>query len=153
MSIFCEFLHLYRWYSRYILNPLCKAAIICTYRVLAYSSRKYIHVHRPRLHHHYHHVVPLARISVTLFRNFSLSFIASGRSSGIHPVSLHSCCMYVRAGRPAFTRPWTPHMIPTYKSNIFIDVQVLFPINSILSSQMKKEKKIYTWLESIKKSY
>ena len=30
------------------------------------------------------------------------SFIASGRSSGIHPVSSHSCYMYVRAGRPAF---------------------------------------------------
>ena len=33
--------------------------------------------------HHHHHVVPLARISLTLFRHFSLSFIASGRSSGI----------------------------------------------------------------------
>ena len=32
----------------------------------------------------------------------SLSFIASGRSSRLHPVSSHSCCMYVRAGRPAF---------------------------------------------------
>ena len=30
------------------------------------------------------------------------SFIASGRSSGLHPVSSHSCCMNVRAGRPAF---------------------------------------------------
>ena len=29
-------------------------------------------------------------------------FIAFGRSSGIHPVSSHSCCMNVRAGRPAF---------------------------------------------------
>ncbi len=35
-----------------------------------------------------------------------LSFIASDRSSGLHPVSLHSCCMYVRAGRPAFARPY-----------------------------------------------
>ena len=55
-------------------------------------------------HHHHHHVVPLARISLTLSRHFSLSFIASGRSSGLHPVSSHSCCMYVRAGRPAFAR-------------------------------------------------
>ena len=39
-------------------------------------------------------------------RHFSLSFIASGRSSGLHPVSSHSCCMYVRAGRPAFARPY-----------------------------------------------
>ena len=53
-------------------------------------------------HHHHHHVMPLAWISLTLSRHFSQSFIASGRSSGLHPVSSHSCCMYVRAGRPAF---------------------------------------------------
>ena len=56
--------------------------------------------------HHHHHVVPLARISLTLSRHFSLSFITSGRSSGLHPVSSHSCWMYVRAGRPAFARPY-----------------------------------------------
>ena len=50
--------------------------------------------------------MPLARISLTLSRHFSLSFIASGRSSGLHPVSSHSCCMYVRAGRPAFAWPY-----------------------------------------------
>ena len=58
-----------------------------------------------KLHHH-HHAVPPARISLTLSRHFSLSFIASGRSSGLHPVSSHSCCMYVRAGRPAFSWPY-----------------------------------------------
>ena len=57
-------------------------------------------------HHHHHHVVPLARISLTHSRHFSLSFIASGRFSGLHSVSSHSCCMYVRAGRPAFARPY-----------------------------------------------
>ena len=57
-------------------------------------------------HHHHHHVVPLARISLTLSRYFSLSYIASGRYSGLHPVSSHSCCMYVRAGHPAFARPY-----------------------------------------------
>ena len=54
----------------------------------------------------HHHVVLLARISPTLSRHFSLSFIASGRSSGQHPVSSHSCCMYVLAGRPAFAWPY-----------------------------------------------
>ena len=54
----------------------------------------------------YHHVVPPARISLTLSRHSSLSFIASGSSSGLHPVSSQSCCMYVRAGRPAFVRPY-----------------------------------------------
>ena len=37
---------------------------------------------------------------------FYLSFIASGWSSGPHPVSSQSCWMYVRAGRPAFARPY-----------------------------------------------
>ena len=56
-------------------------------------------------HHHHHHIVLVARISLTLSRHSSLSFIALGRSSGQHPVSSHSCWMYVRAGRPAFARP------------------------------------------------
>ena len=47
----------------------------------------------------------VARISLTLSCHFSLSFIASGRSSGQHPVSSHSCWMYVRAGRSAFAWP------------------------------------------------
>ena len=47
-----------------------------------------------------------AQISLTLSRHFSLSFIAFGRSSGLHPVSSHSCCMYVRAGRPAIAWPY-----------------------------------------------
>ena len=55
---------------------------------------------------HHHHVAPRARIFLTLSRHFSLSFIAFGRSSGLHPVSSHSCWMYVRAGRPAFARPY-----------------------------------------------
>ena len=59
-----------------------------------------IHTH---LNHH-HHVVPPARISLILFRHFSLSFIASGRSSGLHLVPSQSCCMYVLTGRPAFAR-------------------------------------------------
>ena len=56
---------------------------------------------------HHCHVLPQARISLTLSRHFSLSFIASGRSSELHPISSHSCCMYVRAGRPAFAWPYT----------------------------------------------
>ena len=55
--------------------------------------------------YHHHHVVLVAWIFLTLSRHFSLSFIASGRSSWLHPVSSHSCWMYVRAGRPAFARP------------------------------------------------
>ena len=46
----------------------------------------------------------IAWISLTLSCHFSLSLTASGWSSGLHPVSSHSCCMYVLAGRPAFAR-------------------------------------------------
>ena len=48
----------------------------------------------------------LAWLSLTLSRHFSLSFIASGKSSGLHTVSSHSCCMYGRAGRPDFAWPY-----------------------------------------------
>ena len=53
-----------------------------------------------------YHIMPPARISLTLSRHFSLSFIASGRSSVPHPASSQSYCMYVRAGRPAFVQPY-----------------------------------------------
>ena len=64
-----------------------------------FSSFIYIYIY-------IHHVVPLARISLTLSHHFFLSFIASGRSSGLHPVFSHSCCMNVVAGCPAFARPY-----------------------------------------------
>ena len=64
----------------------------------------YIYIYILNNHHH-HHIVLVARISLTLSRHFSLSFITSGWSSGLHPVSSHNCWMYVRAGRPAFDRP------------------------------------------------
>ena len=55
---------------------------------------------------YHHNFVLWARISLTLSHHFFLSFIASGRSSNLHPVSSHSCWTYVRAGRPAFARPY-----------------------------------------------
>ena len=72
-----------------------------------------------RIHHHHHHVVLSAQIFLTLSRHPSLSFIAFGRSSGLHPVSAQRCCMYVRAWRPAFARPcegvhWSTYeLVPT----------------------------------------
>ena len=51
------------------------------------------------------HVTLSARIFLTLSHP-PLSSIAFGRSSGLHPVSAQSCCIYVRAGRPAFARPY-----------------------------------------------
>ena len=68
-------------------------------------SRLMRHYSLARCHHHHHHVVPLARISLTLSRHFSLLFISSGRSLGLHSLFSQSCCMYVLTGRPAFARP------------------------------------------------
>ena len=42
--------------------------------------------------YHHHHDVRQAQRSLTLSLYVSLSFIAFGRSSGLHPVSSHSCC-------------------------------------------------------------
>ena len=75
-------------------------------------------------HHHHHHVVPQARISLILSRHFSLSFIASGRSSGPHSVSSHSCWMYVRAGRPAFARPY----VRVHRSTLLMSSSLLLAI-------------------------
>ena len=77
---------------------------------ITYPSHTHTHTHTHThvyiyIYHHHHHIVLAARISLTLSRHSSLSFIALGRSSGQQPVSSHSCWMYVRAGRPAFARP------------------------------------------------
>ena len=74
---------------------------IYTRRYTHIPSLTYTHAH----HHHHYHIALVARISLTLSRHSSLSFIALGRYSGQHPVSSHSCWMYVRAGRPAFAQP------------------------------------------------
>ena len=58
------------------------------------------------VYHHHHHPVPPAQIPLTISRHFYLSFIASERSSGLNPISSHSCCMYVRASRLSFARPY-----------------------------------------------
>ena len=77
-----------------------RTAGVLFYPLLWWYEGPYLHHHH---HHHHHRVMPLARISLTLYRHFSLSFIASGRSSRLRPVSSHSCCMYVRA---AFAHPY-----------------------------------------------
>ena len=71
--------------------------------------------------YHHHHVALVARISLTLSRHSSLSFITLGRSSGQHPVSSHSCWMYVRAGRPAFARS----CVGVYKSTSLMSSSLL----------------------------
>ena len=97
--ILCIYMYIYICIYIYI-------RYICTYILYMYIYIYiYICIYILYIYYHHHHV-PLARISLTLSRHFSLSFIASGRSSGLHSVSSHSCCMYVRAGRPAFAWPY-----------------------------------------------
>ena len=55
--------------------------------------------------YHHHDVSPSARVSLILSRHPSLSSNASDWPSRLHPVSAHSSCMSVLAGRPAFVRP------------------------------------------------
>ena len=69
-------------------------------------THTYIYIYIYIYIYHHHHVMPQARISVTLSRHISLSFSTPGRSTGLHPVSSHSSCMYVLAGRHAFARPY-----------------------------------------------
>ena len=88
------------WATETVLSPWLAAGEVRVSHVLSHV------VWWKKKNHHHHHVVPLARISLTLSRHFALSFIASGRSAWPHPVSSHSCWMYVRDGRPAFARPY-----------------------------------------------
>ena len=73
-----------------------------------------------RFHHHHHHVMPQARLSLTLSRHFPRSFIASGRSLGLHPLSSHSCCLYAPADRPTFDRPYAGVHRSTSLMNSFL---------------------------------
>ena len=54
------------------------------------TSRATQHHHH---HHHHHHVAQRTRISQTLSRHPSLSSIAPGRCSRLHPVSAQGCCI------------------------------------------------------------
>ena len=102
------YIYIYIYISDYVTS--------CSYGTVGEHTHIYTHTHTCIYmctflfiyiyHHHHHHVVSLARISLILSCHFSLSFIASGRSSGQHPVSSHSCWMYVRASRPAFAQPY-----------------------------------------------
>ena len=80
--------------------------IILIYKLSFCKSYILFMHHHHHHHYHHHHAVPPARISLTLSCHFFLSFIASVRSLGLYPVSSQSCCMYVRAGRPANARPY-----------------------------------------------
>ena len=111
----------------------------------------------------HHHVPLVARISLTLSHHSSLSFIALGVSSGQHPVSSHSCWMYVRAGRPAFARPCvgvhksnaacnleqvlavTPHKIPTVRPPASYYENYSSKTNQTCRTLLEKQGRTHTW--------
>ena len=92
--------------SRWFLQRCCQYSFDSLKSLISLWSRQFFQAFKDRSKsHHHHHIALVARISLTLSRHSSLSFIALGRSSGQQPVSSHSCWMYVRAGRPAFAWP------------------------------------------------
>ena len=118
VCIYMYFIYMYIYICIYI----CILYIyICIY-ICIYIYVFYIYI----CIYYHHHVVRLARISLTLSLHVSLSFIASGRSSGLHPVSSHSCCMYVRAGRPAFD--W-PHVVVHRSTSLTRSISINLSIN------------------------
>ena len=81
---------------------VCVCVSVC---VCMFYTHTHTHTHT-YIYIYIYHVVPLARISLTHSHHFSLLSIASGRSSGLHPVSSQSCCMHVLAGRPNIARSY-----------------------------------------------
>ena len=67
------------WSYIYVKTKISKSSI---------NANIYIYIY---IYIYHHHIALVARISLTLSRHSSLSFIALGRSSKQHPVSSHSC--------------------------------------------------------------
>ena len=83
------------WGNLLLLNLQWKT--ICRRQSEKLSQRKHNN-------NHHHHVTLPARISLTLYRHPSLSPIAPGWPSRLHPVSAQNCCIKVLAGNPAYAR-------------------------------------------------
>ena len=102
--------HTYANTHAHVLNHICMhthtfilAHIYTPSHALSPYAHMYIFPHSCVYHHHHHHH---HHHVLTLSRHYSLSFIASDWSSGLHSVSSQSCGMYVRAGRPDFARSY-----------------------------------------------
>ena len=98
----CIYIYIYIYIYK-LISKTVNSGWWLTYVTIRPSAVDSVYVVLTYIYHH--HIALVARISLTLSRHSSLSIIALGRSSGQHPVSSHSCWMYVRAGRPAFARP------------------------------------------------
>ena len=96
-------MYVYRYWIAYAFYLQCISRDFISIFLNSHTPTTHVYIYIYIYHHH--HIELVARVYLTLSRHSSLSFIALGRSSGQHPVSSHSCWMYVRAGRPAFERP------------------------------------------------
>ena len=102
-QLFCLEFHYYIHLLTIFRKDISKSIL---YRKCSIYIYIYVYIYIYIYIYHHHHAEPQARISLTLSRHFSRSCIASSRSSGLHPASLQSCCMYVQAGCLAFLRPY-----------------------------------------------
>ena len=69
----------------------------------------YIYIYIYKTHYIYIYIYISCCATCTYFLNsfsLSVSIIHRGWSSGLHPVSVQSCCRYVLAGRPTLVHPW-----------------------------------------------
>ena len=112
----------------------------CVLKELIYVNHFWSAYTDASINPHHHHVVPQARISLSFSRHFSLLFIASGKSSGLHSVSSHCCWMYVRAGRPAFARPY----VGVHKSTSFMSSSLLLQQCPDMQGTAGEERSICT---------
>ena len=81
--IFHSFFFTYQARSRELIFFSVLFNFILQLAKAANSASSFVWLITLRSNHHHHHVVPLARMSLILSCHFSLSFIASGRSSGL----------------------------------------------------------------------
>ena len=74
----------YYFYTEYVCKIISVQKITAkkTNKTLSLSLSLYIYIYIYIYHHHHHHIALVVRISLTLSRHSSLSFIALGRSSG-----------------------------------------------------------------------
>ena len=80
----------------YIYIYVCVCVCVCVYVCVCVRACVCVCADDdPNYHHHHHHIMPQARISQTLSRYFSPSFIASGRYQGHIPYpDIAAECMF-----------------------------------------------------------
>ena len=80
-------------------------------------SLSLIRKHTRRHHHHHHEIILSLSLSCSLHLSTTLS-----RSSKLYPVSVHSWCSYVLAGRPTLVCP----CVGVHKKTLLVSMSLLF---------------------------